>query len=81
MPIIEIAVKVKRNLQSISKLERSPKKPNSELTAMTHRDVPMAIFMGSFPKMTSVGMIRKPPPAPTIPEKTPIAVASSAING
>ena len=68
-------------IQSILILERSPRKPNKELTATIKSEVPTAFFMGSFANRTSVGIIKKPPPAPTIPEKTPITVPSSAING
>ena len=59
----------------MSILDKSPRKPNSEFTAITNSEVPIAFFIGSLPKRTNVGIIKKPPPAPTMPENTPITVA------
>ena len=81
IPIIEIPVKTNRKNQSILMLDKSPIKPNNEFTAMTNNDVPIAFLIGNFANNTSVGIIKKPPPAPTMPANTPITVPSIAING
>ena len=76
-----MAVNVNRNGQSILILDKSPRNPINEFIAIIQSDVPTAFFIGSFANSTSAGIIKKPPPAPTIPAKTPITVASSAIKG
>ena len=52
-------------------LPTSPKKPNNDLIAIIINDVATAFFIGKFAKRTSAGIIKNPPPAPTIPVNTP----------
>ena len=50
---------------------KSPTNPKVDLTEMINNDVAMAFFISNLPKRWSNGMIRKPPPAPTVPVKRP----------
>ena len=43
--------------------------------------VPTACFIGSFANNTSAGMIKKPPPAPTMPVIIPTTAPSTRISG
>ena len=45
--------------------------PAAVLMAMIRSDVPTAVVMGTLNKLTSAGIIKKPPPAPTNPVTTP----------
>jgi len=81
IPIIEKLVNNNKNDHSISKLCKSPKKPISDLAAIIKSDVPMAFFIGSLVKITKAGIIKNPPPAPTIPVRRPTNIPSAAITG
>gem|GEM_PF-3692276 len=82
MPPMAIAEKTRRNFQSITSPPfRSPVKPMSDLAAMMMSDVPTACFMGSFANRTRAGMIKNPPPAPTIPVIVPTTMPSTKIRG
>ena len=48
---------------------------------MINKDVPTAFFMGNLAKRTSAGIIKNPPPAPTIPVNTPTTAPSAIIAG
>ena len=78
---MESIVKVSRNFQSIAMLGTSPRKPINDFTAIIKSDVPTAFFIGNLANSTKAGMIKKPPPAPTIPVKTPTMIPSMPIRG
>ena len=50
---------------------KSPIKPNSDFIAIIINDVATAFFIGNFANNIKAGIIKNPPPAPTIPVKTP----------
>lgn len=78
---MEIKVKLNKNDQSIVKFSTSPINPISDLIAIMSNEVATAFFIGSLAKSTKAGIIKKPPPAPTIPVKTPTTKPSIIING
>ena len=68
------AINRAKMLQSIFIPEnKSPPKPTKELVAIIASEVPIDCFMLKPKSITNVGMIRNPPPAPTIPVKKPMA--------
>ena len=71
IPTKEIPVKINRKPQSITIYSTSPIKPINDLTAIIINEVPIAFFMGSPVQRTKAGMIKNPPPAPTIPVNNP----------
>ena len=71
MPVTDIAVKKMRIRQSKENCFKLNKKPNNELMAIIIKDVPTAVFMGSFKNSTRIGIIRNPPPAPNKPVTIP----------
>ena len=73
MPAMAIKEICERKIQSISKLPRSPVKPINEFSAIINNEVPTASFMGNPTKRTSVGISKKPPPAPNTPVAIPTA--------
>ena len=56
-------------------------KPINDLNAIIISDVATAFFIGNFAKRTSAGIIKNPPPAPTMPVKKPTTIPSNAIMG
>ncbi len=73
IPVIENAENLKRKGQSIKAPEEtSPANPTKALAAITIREVPTDIFMGIRAKKTRAGIIRNPPPIPTIPVSMPV---------
>jgi len=81
IPIIANAVMDNINVQSIICSPPSPKKPISDFAAMITKDVPTASFIGNLLRTTKAGIIKKPPPAPTNPVKTPTIPPSNKISG
>lgn len=79
MPTTERAVNEIRNFQSTSIFDKSPTKPMRDLAAMINNEVPTAIFMGKRANKTKAGIIKNPPPAPTIPVRIPTTPPSRAI--
>lgn len=77
----ENAVKLKRKGQSMSIFSTSPMKPIKDLMAMISNEVATAFFMGNLANKTKAGIIKKPPPAPTIPVKTPTTNPSNMMRG
>lgn len=71
MPVIAIAVTLKSKGQWIRLCERENRNPNMEFIEMINKDVPTAVFIGRFKKLTSTGIIKKPPPAPIKPVIAP----------
>ena len=57
----------------------SPVKPINDWKETMKSDVPTAIFIGFFAKISKVGTIKKPPPAPTKPESKPIRIPRKTI--
>ena len=54
--------------------------PTADFAAMITKLVPTASLMGSLPRTTNAGTIRKPPPTPTNPVKMPTRIPSIAIK-
>ena len=50
---------------------RSPANPNRDLMVIINKEEAIAYFIGSLPKSTNAGIIKNPPPAPTIPVTSP----------
>lgn len=71
MPTADKAVKDNRKSQSISLFWISPEKPINELMVMTNNEVAIAFLMVKRASLISAGTIKKPPPAPINPIKTP----------
>ena len=73
IPTIDKRVNTDRSYQSKIRFElpKSPRKPNKDLIAIINKEVATAFFIGSFANKTRAGIIKKPPPAPTIPVKIP----------
>ena len=80
MPRIDTTVNDKRKGQSIERFSISPINPIKDLSAMISKEVATAFFMGRPASKTKAGMIRKPPPAPTIPVASPTANPSKIIK-
>ncbi len=78
---MDIAVKLRRNDQSISRFSTSPMKPINDFIAMISIEVATAFFIGSFANITKAGIIKKPPPAPIIPVNSPTTAPSRTIRG
>ena len=77
-----IVVKVNRKYQSILKVIASPKKnPDKDFNVTITKEVPMAFFILSLVKITSAGMIKNPPPAPTSSVIAPIILPLITTNG
>lgn len=82
IPMDDIHVKMSKNNQSIDNPNfNSPRKPIIEFIEMINSDVPMAIFMFIFDKITNAGTYKKPPPAPTIPMSVPTTNPKIKIKG
>ena len=75
IPTTAIAVKLSRNIQSISICPKSPVKPINELIDIIKSEVPTACFIDKFPNSIKAGTITNPPPAPISPVKKPIIAA------
>ena len=71
IPKTENAVKLIRNNQSIVMFCKSPEKPIKEFIVITNSEVAMAFLIVSRANLVSAGTIKKPPPAPIKPIKTP----------
>ena len=81
IPTTENAVKGNKKVQSTAKFDKSPKNPMSDLAAIINNEVPTAIFIGKRAKSTKAGIIKNPPPAPTMPVSIPTKPPSRAIIG
>ena len=75
------AVTLNNKVQSIVLLPRSPVNPIKDLAAMINNEVPTACFIGSLLNITSAGIIKNPPPAPTNPVNIPTNAPSNKIIG
>ena len=75
LPIIIPSVAIKmimiKKFQSMTVCVISPANPTIDLIEMINIEEAIAFFMGNFPRITSAGIIKKPPPAPTIPVSMP----------
>ena len=60
-----------KKFQSMEVCEISPTNPTMDFILIIKIDEAMAFFIGSLPKITNAGMIKNPPPAPTIPVNIP----------
>lgn len=76
MPTMAIVVTIRMSGHCITVSCSEKANPLSELAEMITSDVPIACLIGSFKKLTSVGIIKNPPPAPTSPVSTPISMPS-----
>ena len=83
IPPIAKAVTLPKSTHSIfaAFTDKSPVKPINDFAAIINNEVPTAIFIGSLLNITKAGMIKKPPPAPTKPVKTPTTAPSKIIKG
>ena len=82
IPNTENAVKMsKRDPSRLGVVCTSPINPINDFAAIMNKEVPTANFMGILAKITSAGIIRNPPPAPTKPVSTPTKVPSNKIIG
>ncbi len=81
IPTTAKLVTLNNKIQSMAKSLRckSPVNPIRLFSAIIKREVPIAFFIGSFAKRTRAGIIKKPPPAPTIPVSTPTMDHSAKI--
>ncbi len=80
IPIIEIKVNDSRNTQSISRFWTSPVKPIRDFNEIIAKEVAMAAFILKSDRITRIGIIINPPPAPTSPVKKPIKEPSVKIK-
>lgn len=71
IPTMEMDETVASSFQLIGTLCIEVKNPIREFREMMTSEVPMATFIGVLSKLTSAGIIIKPPPAPTKPVSTP----------
>ena len=60
-----------KKFQSMVVCDISPINPTMDLILIIKMEEAIAFFIGSFPKITNAGMIKNPPPAPTIPVNMP----------
>jgi len=81
IPITDMPVKLSKNSQSIIKFSTSPINPINDLIAIINNDVATAFFIGSLANKTKAGIIKNPPPAPTIPVSIPTTNPSTSIRG
>ena len=81
IPSAEMPAVIKRKGQSIGSCPISPVKPNKDLTVIIISDVATASFIGILARITSAGMMRKPPPAPTKPVTAPTMRPSRVMRG
>ena len=72
IPATAIAVIEINSFHSIFTWFTEDTKPIKELKEIMTKEVPIAIFIGIFKRLTNAGMIIKPPPAPTNPLMKPI---------
>ncbi len=73
IPAVEKRENINRKAQSIAAPEESsPANPTKAFAAITKSEVPTDILMGMRAKNTSAGMIKNPPPIPTMPVRMPV---------
>lgn len=77
IPVQDATTIEARNVQLIFVSMLPPVNPIKEFTAIISNEVPMAIFIGILDSKAKAGIIKKPPPAPTIPAIKPTAAPSS----
>ena len=80
MPVTDKLVNNNKNVQLISVIPISPKNPKRDLTDIISKDVATAFFIGRLANKTKAGIIKKPPPAPTIPVSKPTIKPSIIIK-
>ena len=75
------AVTDNNKVQSMVLFPKSPVNPISDFAAIIKSDVPTACFIGSLLSITSAGIIKNPPPAPTRPVSIPTSAPSTNMSG